>query len=173
MSKTQQIELAKIDTERLQTRAALNRATVKDYANAAHGLRRTAADKRIAVMLAYKYRLELDLGEVPSVNAVAKRVGVSHIVMGHQLDTVPSWRDAQARTGTDGKTYSLQSKSSSLRLPDLRPQYSVHRSKLIAIPTVVHRRRNALFNLHPLAFILSSAPPSPTARRRYDGPPHE
>ena len=38
MSKTQQIELAKISTEGLQTRAALNRATVKDYANAAHGL---------------------------------------------------------------------------------------------------------------------------------------
>ena len=182
MSKTHQIELDKITTEGLQTRAAINRARVKEYAaaerdqgavfppvtlflgpdglyrladgfhrlevarrlgrktigaevreggfidalkcallaNAAHGLRRTAADKRNAVMIAYKYRLELGLGEVPSARAVSEKVGVSHIVAGHQLDTVPSWRDAQARTGADGRTRSLR--SSVLSHPSSVPQ---------------------------------------------------
>ena len=184
MSKTYQIELTKITTEGLQTRASLNTASVKEnvaaerdrgavfppvtlflgpdglyrladgfhrlevarrlgrktiaaevreggfidalkfalLANAAHGLRRTAADKRNAVMIAYKYRLELGLGEVPSARAVSEKVGVSHIVAAHQLDTVPSWRYAQARTGADGRTRSLrysalQPPASDLTLP--------------------------------------------------------
>ncbi len=179
MSKTYQIELTKITTEGLQTRAALNLATVKEYAsavsdlgavfppvtvflgpdgvyrladgfhrlevarrqghktiaaevreggfidalkvallaNAAHGLRRTAADKRNAVMIAYKYRLELGLGEVPSANSVARTLGVSDHFAGLHLSTVRTWRESQARTGTDGKTYSLQSNASDLRLP--------------------------------------------------------
>ena len=179
MSQTHQIELAKITTEGLQTRAALNLATVKEYAaaerdlgavfppvtvflgpdgvyrladgfhrlevarrqghktivadvreggfidalkvallaNAAHGLRRTAADKSNAVMIAYKYRLELGLGEVPSANSVARRLGVSDHFAGLHLSTVRTWRESQARTGTDGKTYSLQSNSADHRPP--------------------------------------------------------
>ena len=87
-------------------------------ANAEHGLRRTAADKRKAVMLAYKYRLELDLGEVPAANAVAKRVGVSNHFAGLQLGTVPSWRDAQART----RSSVLRPPASDLSLPSSVPQ---------------------------------------------------
>ena len=190
MSKTHQIELAKINTEGLQTRAALNRATIKEYAaaerdqgavfppvtvflgpdgvyrladgfhrlevarqagrttiaaevhegnfidalkvallaNAAHGLRCTPADKRKAVMLAYKYRLELGLGEVPSQRAVADTVGVSATFAGLHLSTVRTWRESQARTGADGKTYSLRSNSSDLRPPsaDLSLPPSAH-----------------------------------------------
>lgn len=167
--KVQHIELVKIDTEGLQTRAALNMEAVREYAeeerergavfppvvvflgadgtyrladgfhrvamarqegrkkvaaevreggfaealtyaltaNTAHGLRRTVADKRNAVMVAYRHRIALGLGEVPAANAVALLVGVSNHFAGHQLGTVPAWAAAQERTGRDGKTYGL------------------------------------------------------------------
>ena len=166
MAKVLHIELVKIDTEGLQTRAALNMDTVHEYAeeerergavfppvilflgadgkyrladgfhrvavarqegrkkvaaevreggfaealtyaltaNAAHGLRRTVADKRNSVMVAYKHRIALGLGEVPAARAVAELVGVSNHFAGIQLGTVPSWREATERTGADGKT---------------------------------------------------------------------
>jgi len=166
MAKILHIELVKIDTEGLQTRAALNMDTVHEYAeeerergavfppvvvflgadgkyrladgfhrvavarqegrkkvaaevreggfaealtyaltaNAAHGLRRTVADKRNSVMVAYKHRIALGLGEVPAANAVAKLVGLSCTFVGNQLSTVESWRSARERTGADGKT---------------------------------------------------------------------
>ena len=166
MAKILHIELVKIDTEGMQTRAALNMETVREYAeeerergsvfppvvvfhgadgkyrladgfhrvavarqegrkkvaaevreggfaealtyaltaNAAHGLRRTVADKRNAVMVAYKHRIALGLGEVPAANAVAKLVGLSCTFAGNQLSTVESWRSASERTGADGKT---------------------------------------------------------------------
>ena len=169
MAKVLHIELVKIDTEGLQTRAALDMETVREYAeaeaergavfppvvvflgsdgkyrladgfhrvtmarqqgkkrvaaevreggfaealtyaltaNAAHGLRRTVADKRNAVMVAYKHRITLGLGEVPAANAVAQLVGVSNHFAGLQLGTVPTWASAQERTGRDGKTYGL------------------------------------------------------------------
>ena len=169
MAKILHIELVKIDTEGLQTRAALNMDTVREYAeeerergavfppvvvflgadgkyrladgfhrvavarqegrkkvaaevreggfaealtyaltaNAAHGLRRTVADKRNSVMVAYKYRIALGLGEVPAARAVAELVGVSNHFAGIHLGTVPTWAQAQERTGRDGKTYGL------------------------------------------------------------------
>jgi len=76
-------------------------------ANAEHGLRRSSADKRNAVMVAYKNRNTLGLGEVPSANRVANLVGVSHTFVGNQLATVASWKAATERTGTDGKTREL------------------------------------------------------------------
>jgi hypothetical protein len=76
-------------------------------ANAAHGLRRSNADKRNAVMVAYKNRIVLGLGEVPAANRVANLVGVSHTFAGLQLATVATWKAATERTGTDGKTYNL------------------------------------------------------------------
>ncbi len=169
MGKTLHIELEKISTQGLQTRAAMNMETVREYAdaeretgavfppvtvflgadgvyrladgfhrlamarqqgrrtiaaevrkggfeealkyallaNVAHGMRRTSADKRNSVMVAYKYRRELGLGEVPSARAVAEMVGVSNHFAGLQLGTVPSWRCADERNGADGKTRSL------------------------------------------------------------------
>ena len=169
MAKVLHIELVKIDTEGLQTRAALDMDTVREYAeaesergavfppvvvflgadgkyrladgfhrvamarqqgkkrvaaevregefvdaltyalmaNAAHGLRRTVADKRNSVMVAYKHRIALGLGEVPAANAVAQLVGVSHTFVGTQLATVATWASAHERKGRDGKTYGL------------------------------------------------------------------
>ena len=216
MSKTQQLELARISTEGLQTRAALNTATVKEYAaaerdlgavfppvtvflgpdgvyrladgfhrlavarrlgrktiaaevreggfidalkcallaNAAHGLRRTAADKRNAVMLAYKYRLELDLGEVPSANAVAMKVGVSNHFAGSQLGTFPSWHDAQTRTGADGRTRSLRSSALSLQpFPVFRPMRlcaSALNSAFILQPSSFFRPPASALSLPPV-----------------------
>ena len=166
MAKVLHIELVKIDTEGLQTRAGLDMDTVREYAeaesergavfppvivflgadgkyrladgfhrvamarqqgkkrvaaevregefvdaltyalmaNAAHGLRRTVADKRNSVMVAYKHRIALGLGEVPAARAVAELVGVSHTFVGNQLATVASWKVATERKGADGKT---------------------------------------------------------------------
>lgn len=75
--------------------------------NTGHGLRRTNADKKRAVMVAYENRNALGLGESPSARAIAEVVGVSDIFVTSQLQTVCSWVNATARTGADGKTRSL------------------------------------------------------------------
>lgn len=76
-------------------------------ANKTHGLRRTNADKAKAVRMAYDHRQELGLPDVPAANLVADLVGVDNHFVAAQLGTVPSWRDAPARTGADGRTRSL------------------------------------------------------------------
>jgi uncharacterized ParB-like nuclease family protein len=73
-------------------------------ANARHGLRRTAEDKAFAVKRAYENRKRLGLPEVPSARLIADLVGVSNHFVADQLGTVPSWKDAQERTGSDGRT---------------------------------------------------------------------
>jgi hypothetical protein len=75
--------------------------------NINHGLRRTNADKKRAVMVAYENRIALGLGEVPSSRTIADVVGVHHTFSANQLATVATWRDAGERKGADGKTYSL------------------------------------------------------------------
>ena len=76
-------------------------------ANLDHGLRRTNADKKRAVAVAYENRQELGLGEVPSSRSIADLIGVSHTFATNQLATVASWKGSTERTGTDGKTYTL------------------------------------------------------------------
>jgi len=76
-------------------------------ANLDHGLRRTNADKKRAVMVAYENRQELGLGNVPSARSIAELIGVGHPFVTHQLESDSTWRDAKERTGTDGKTYSV------------------------------------------------------------------
>ena len=44
---------------------------------------------------------------VPAARAVAELVGVSYHFAGIQLETVPSWRQATERMGTDGKSLVL------------------------------------------------------------------
>jgi hypothetical protein len=74
-------------------------------ANGTHGRRRTQADIAHAVRLAYENRAALGLHDVPSARAVAELVGVHHTTAGSQLAKLATWRDAKARTGTDGKQY--------------------------------------------------------------------
>ncbi len=168
MPKKQFIKVADLNTEGLQTRAALNMDVVREYAeaeregavlppltvfadnagryhvgdghhriaaakmnqrekvacevrvgefadalryslssNAAHGLRRTNEDKKRAVLMAYERRKLLGLPDVPSANAVAEIVGVHHTFAASQLATVASWKNAEARTGSDGRTRSV------------------------------------------------------------------
>jgi hypothetical protein len=76
-------------------------------ANGTHGLRRTNADKANAVKMAYEYRAELGLPEVPTARLIADLVGVHHTFVATQLATVASWASATARTGADGKTREL------------------------------------------------------------------
>jgi hypothetical protein len=76
-------------------------------ANGTHGRRRTQADIAHAVRLAYENRAALGLPDVPSARAVAELVGVSHHTASRQLGNLPSWRDAPARTGADGRTRSV------------------------------------------------------------------
>ena len=76
-------------------------------ANIDHGLRRTNADKKRAVTVAYENRHELGLGEVPSANSIAELIGVNHTFVSNQLATVASWSNAKERTGADGRTRSL------------------------------------------------------------------
>ena len=85
-------------------------------ANIDHGLRRTNADKKRAVTVAYENRHELGLGDVPSANSIAELIGVSNHFVTAQLGTVPTWNNEKRRTGADGKTYSL---------PPPRPQKTV------------------------------------------------
>ena len=91
-------------------------------ANGEHGLRRTNADKANAVKMAYENRLALELGEVPAANAVAELVGVHHTFAGNQLATVASWREAQARTGADGKVRVLPPPPVRNRPPEAPPE---------------------------------------------------
>lgn len=73
-------------------------------ANGSHGMRRTNDDKANAVKVAYEHRKVLGLPDVPSANSIAELVGVSHHTVEAQLGNLPSWRNAQERTGSDGKT---------------------------------------------------------------------
>jgi hypothetical protein len=90
--------------------------------NGEHGLRRTNADKAKSVRMAYDNRIALGLGEVPSANAVAELVGVHHTFVGNQLATVASWREAQARTGADGKVRVLPPPPVRNRPPEAPPE---------------------------------------------------
>lgn len=76
-------------------------------ANTGHGLRRTNADKKRAVMVAYENRNALGLGDAPSARAIAEVVGVSDPFVTNQLLTVSSWKESTERQGADGKTRSL------------------------------------------------------------------
>jgi hypothetical protein len=76
-------------------------------ANGAHGLRRTNADKAHAVRMAYEHRAELGLPDVPAANLIAEIVGVSDKTVTDQLRNFRTWAEATARTGADGKTYTL------------------------------------------------------------------
>jgi len=76
-------------------------------ANNSHGLRMSNEDKRQVVLMVYENRIALGLGEVPSGRAVAEMCGVSNHFADKQLGTVPSWRDATERQGTDGRKRSL------------------------------------------------------------------
>ena len=77
-------------------------------ANAKHGLRRTHADIARAVEMAYEHRERLGLGDVPSARAIAEVVGVSNHCAGNHLGNIPTWSQAETRTGTDGKTYPVK-----------------------------------------------------------------
>jgi len=76
-------------------------------ANSTHGLRMSNDDKRQAVLLAYENREALGLGEVPSANSVAEMIGVSNHFVANQLGSVPSWKEATERQGSDGRKRSL------------------------------------------------------------------
>jgi hypothetical protein len=76
-------------------------------ANATHGLRRTHADIANAIRIAYERRAELGLPDVPSAKLIVDLVGVDHKTATAQLGKFPSWRDATARTGADGRTRSV------------------------------------------------------------------
>jgi hypothetical protein len=76
-------------------------------ANQEHGLRRTNEDKKHAVLMAYERRKTLGLPEVPSASLIAEMVGVHHTFAAGQLATVAGWKNAQERTGADGRTRSL------------------------------------------------------------------
>jgi hypothetical protein len=108
-------------------------------ANAEHGLRRSNADKGNAVKIAYKNRLLLGLGEVPTANAVAKLVGVSNHCAEIHLGNFPTWRDATARTGADGKTYSLPpppTRRPVTQVPDSQPEPATEGAPLLPPPPI-------------------------------------
>lgn len=81
-------------------------------ANAAHGLRRTNADKRKALEMAWENRMELFGGE-PSHDALAEACGVSRNTARRFREDdagVPNGHPCQ-RVGTDGKRYSAPAES--------------------------------------------------------------
>ena len=78
-------------------------------ANATNGLRRTNADKRNALKLAWEHRRELFPGE-PSHELLAKACGVSERTVRrfrNLLTGVDNVHPRGTRLGTDGKTYAL------------------------------------------------------------------
>lgn len=83
-------------------------------ANVDHGKRRTREDVQNAIRMAYENRAALGLPDVPSSKLIGDMVGVSHETANVQLAKFATWRDADKRTGKDGKTY---------RVPPLPPQY--------------------------------------------------
>jgi hypothetical protein len=76
-------------------------------ANGTHGARRTNADKAHAVQVAYTRRAELGLPDVPAAKMIADLVGIDPGMAGRQLALNAPWAAALARTGADGKTYTL------------------------------------------------------------------
>lgn len=100
--------------------------------NGTHGLRRTNADKAHAVKMAYESRMELGLPDVPAANLIAEIVGVSNHFVDAQLGTVPSWKNATARTGADGKTRELPpppTRKPVVQAPSEHPQRKVDQKK--------------------------------------------
>ena len=91
-------------------------------ANGEHGLRRTNADKANAVKMAYKNRIELGLPDVPSAKMIGDLVGIRHETAAVHLANFATWRDAQERTGTDGKTYNLPPPPVRNRPPEAPPE---------------------------------------------------
>lgn len=82
-------------------------------ANATNGLRRTNADKRNALKLAWEHRQELFPGE-PSHELLAKACGISERTVRrfrHLLTGVDNVHPCGTRLGTDGKTYALSQQS--------------------------------------------------------------
>ena len=78
-------------------------------ANATNGLRRTNADKRNALKLAWEHRRELFPGE-PSHELLAKACGISERTVRrfrNLLTGVDNVHPRGTRLGTDGKTYAL------------------------------------------------------------------
>jgi len=74
-------------------------------ANRTHGLKRSLDDVRRAVLLAWENRLVLGISEMPTARVVAELVGVSPTTAASHLSKVDTWRDAEFRTGADGKEY--------------------------------------------------------------------
>lgn len=98
---------------RTRIRCLLARGTPTDAlkaalkANSSHGLRRTNADKRKALALAWERREELFGGE-PSHEALAEACGVSKITVRRFRENTPTVLNEHGseRIGTNGKRYS-------------------------------------------------------------------
>ena len=139
-------------------------------ANATNGLRRTNADKRNALKLAWEHRRELFPGE-PSHELLAKACGVSERTVRrfrNLLTGVDNVHPRGTRLGTDGKTYALSQQDAKrstetdrygaavperlakafdlreyhLRQPHSRPQV---RRAVVRLPSMRRRRLSCLW----------------------------
>ena len=139
-------------------------------ANATNGLRRTNADKRNALKLAWEHRRELFPGE-PSHELLAKACGISERTVRrfrNLLTGVDNVHPRGTRLGTDGKTYALSQQDAKrstetdrygaavperlakafdlreyhLRQPHSRPQV---RRAVVRLPSMRRRRLSCLW----------------------------